>query len=195
MPEPGGTLAIVVGDVSGHGVGPALLAAEARAYIRALTRIGSDVGQITTTVNRLLWEDTSGGRFATLVLTRIDPARRTLTYAAAGHCAYIVHESGESTTLNSQCPPLGVLENTVVQTSEPVYLRHGDTLLIATDGLFDIRARSKATFGKERVIGLVHAFRHQPAEKIIDAVLLSARTFAENAPLPDDVTMVVVKVR
>ncbi len=194
LPAPDGTLAIVVGDVSGHGVGPALLAAEARAYIRALTRIGTDVGQITTTVNRLLWEDTSGGRFATLVLTRIDPERRTLTYAAAGHCAYVVHDSGEYTLLNSQCPPLGVLETTVVQTSEPFFLRHGDIVLIATDGLFDIRSRAATAFGKERVIGLMHAFRHQPAEKIIDAVLLSARTFAENAPLPDDVTLVVVKV-
>jgi sigma-B regulation protein RsbU (phosphoserine phosphatase) len=188
------TLGIVVGDVSGHGIGPALLAAEARAYIRALTRIGSDVGQITTTVNRLLWEDTCGCRFATLFLAWLEPARRIVSYAAAGHCAYIVHDSGDFTLLGSQCPPLGVFENTEVKTSESVFLRHGDTLLIATDGLFEVRGRDRMLFGKDRCIGLVHAYRKHPAEKIIDAILHGARTFSQGGPLQDDLTIVVAKV-
>jgi phosphoserine phosphatase RsbU/P len=193
LPGQDGTLGLVVGDVSGHGIGPALLAAETRAYIRALARVGSDVGQITTTVNKLLWEDTSGCRFATLFLARIDLARRILTYAAAGHCAYLVHESGDFTLLNSQVAPLGIFENTLLRTSEPVFLRHGDTLLIATDGLFDVRC-DRMLFGKDRSIGLVHAYRHSPAEKIVDAVLHGARAFSQNGPLADDLTIVVAKV-
>jgi serine phosphatase RsbU (regulator of sigma subunit) len=190
---PDGTLGIVLGDVSGHGVGPALLAAEARAYIRAMARIDSDVGKIATTVNRLLWEDTLGTRFATLVLTWLDPVRRMLTYAAAGHCAYLIHDSGTHTLLNSQCAPLGVFEQTHVETSEPLALRSGDTLLLATDGLFDARARGTSLFGKDRAIGLVHAYRHCPAEKIVDHLLRAAQSFAQNRPLPDDLTIVIAK--
>jgi phosphoserine phosphatase len=194
LPGANGTLGLVIGDVSGHGIGPALLAAEARAYIRALTRIGSDVGRITTTVNRLLWEDTSGCRFATLFLAWLDPARKTLTYAAAGHGAYVVHESGDFTLLGSQSAPLGVFDNTVVTTSEPVFLRQGDTLLLATDGLFEVRGRDRMLFGKDRCIGLMHAYRNQTAEKIIGAVLHAMRSFSQNEPLLDDLTIVVAKV-
>jgi serine phosphatase RsbU (regulator of sigma subunit) len=194
LPGPDGTLGLVVGDVSGHGVGPALLAAEARAYIRALVRVGSDVGQIATTVNRLLWEDTTGRRFATLFLAWLDPVRRMLTYAAAGHCGFVVHESGEITTLESQCAPLGAFESTVVRPSEPLFLRRGDALLLATDGLFDVRAGDRMFFGKDRCLGLVHAYRNSPAEKVVDAVLHAARTFSQGNPLQDDLTILVAKV-
>jgi phosphoserine phosphatase RsbU/P len=189
-----GSLGIVVGDVSGHGIGPALLAAEARAYIRALTRIGSDVGHVATIVNRLLWEDTSGGRFVTLFLAWIDPVQRTMVYAAAGHCAYIVHASGEFTVLGSQSAPLGVFDSTVLTSTDPVLLQPGDTLLLATDGLFDVRARDTNLFGKDRCLGLIHAFRSNPAEKIVDALLHAASAFAHHGPLLDDVTIVVAKV-
>jgi sigma-B regulation protein RsbU (phosphoserine phosphatase) len=193
LPGDEGTLGLVVGDVSGHGIGPALLAAETRAYIRALASVGSDVGQIATTVNRLLWEDTAGSRFATLFLAWLDPGLRTLTYAGAGHCAYLVHASGDFTLLNSQCAPVGVFENTVATTSESLFLRHGDILLLATDGLFDIHARQTGHFGKDRCIGLVHAYRSHPAEKIVDGLLHAARRFAHNEPLADDLTIVVAK--
>jgi sigma-B regulation protein RsbU (phosphoserine phosphatase) len=193
LPAGDGSLGLVVGDVSGHGIGPALLAAEVRAYIRALTRVRSDVGQIATTVNKLLWEDTLGARFATLFLTWLDPKLRALTYTGAGHCAYIVHESGDFTILNSQCAPLGIFENTVAATSEPLFLRHGDIVLLATDGLFDVCGQDTTHFGKDRCIGLVHAYRSHPAEKIIDGLLHAARTFAHNGPLADDLTLVVAK--
>jgi sigma-B regulation protein RsbU (phosphoserine phosphatase) len=191
---PEGTLGIVVGDVSGHGIGPALLAAETRAYVRALTRISSDVAQIATTVNRLLWEDTSGFRFATLFLAWLDPKARTLAHVGAGHCAYLIHPSGEFTTLRSQTAPLGIFDSTTFKADDPVPLHTGDILLMNTDGLFDVGARDHRHFGKERCIGLIHAFRSRPAEKIIDAVLHAARTFAHKGPLPDDVTLVIAKV-
>jgi serine phosphatase RsbU (regulator of sigma subunit) len=194
LPAPDGTLGLVVGDVSGHGVGPALLAAEARAYIRALVRVGSDIGQIATTVNTLLWEDMTGHRFATLFLAWLDPARRMLTYAAAGHCGFVVHESGEVMSLESQCPPLGAFQSTVVHRSEPMFLRRGDTLVLATDGLFDVRAGDRIHFGKDRCLGLVHAYQNSPAEKIVDAILHAARTFSQGSPLQDDLTVLVARV-
>jgi phosphoserine phosphatase RsbU/P len=194
LPSADGTLGVVVGDVSGHGIGPALLAAETRAYIRALTSVGSDVGQITTTVNRLLWEDTLGGRFATLVLAWLDPKQRTLVYAAAGHCGYLVHQSGDFTLLGSQSPPLGVLHNTALTGSDPVTLRPGDVLLLATDGLFDVRTQDTSFFGKDRSMGLVHAYRNRSAAQIIDVILHAARSFAHHGPLLDDLTIVVAKV-
>ncbi len=107
VPMGDGSLGVILGDISGHGIGPALLTAETRAYFRALSRASSDVGQVTTIVNRLLWDDVIGGRFATLFFARLDPTSRSLTYASAGHPAYLVHRSGQITVLDSQTPPWG----------------------------------------------------------------------------------------
>ncbi len=194
LPMSDGTLGLVIGDLSGHGIGPALLAAETRAYMRALTRLSSDVGHVATTVNRLLWEDTAGRRFAALFLARIDPHARTLTYGAAGHATYVIHPSGDFTTLASTAPPLGVFDRSVVATSGPVPLKAGDILFMATDGVYESHSVDRRLFGKDRAIGLIHAYRSNPAEKIIDALLNALRTFVQNQPLADDVTIVLAKV-
>src|SRR5581483_10317530 len=85
LPLPDGSLGVVIGDVSGHGFGPALLMAELRAYLRAFLLSRADVGEIVGLLNRALADDAPEGYFATLLLARLDPATRSLVYASAGH--------------------------------------------------------------------------------------------------------------
>jgi sigma-B regulation protein RsbU (phosphoserine phosphatase) len=193
FPMPDGTLAIVVGDVCGHGIGPALLAAETRAYLRALSRANSDVGEVATIVNRLLWDDMDGGRFLTLFFSRLDPVGRTLTYASAAHPAYVVHATGQFTALNSQTAPLGMFEDLVVPNSQPISLAKDDVLFVATDGLFDTTAPDGTMLGRDACIQVVAAHRDRPVKRIVDELLLAARTFAEGLPLHDDLTIVIAK--
>src|SRR5947208_14350716 len=88
-------LGIVVGDVTGHGVGPALLMAETRAYLRILAGRREDVGEILTRANSVLAEDVGHERFVTLFLARLDPRARTLTYASSGHPSrHVIGTSG-----------------------------------------------------------------------------------------------------
>jgi sigma-B regulation protein RsbU (phosphoserine phosphatase) len=190
-----GSLAIVVGDVSGHGIGPALLTAETRGYLRALTRANADVGQVSTLVNRLLWDDVNGGRFLTLFFGRLDPIARTLTYSSAGHPAHVVHASSRVTALKSQTPPLGMFENLVVPTSEPITLGKDDVLFVATDGLFDAHSPEGKLLGRDLCVQWLLEHRAQPAETIIEELLTATRSFADGAPLHDDLTMVVAKVK
>ncbi len=195
FPMADGTLGIVVGDISGHGIGPALLTAETRAYLRALSRTSSDVGQVATIVNRLLWEDVIGGRFATLFFGRLDPAARTLTYASAGHPAYLIHPSGQFKSLESQTPPLGLFDDLVVPTSTPVSLTTDDVLLVATDGLFETAAPDGTMLGRDYCIRLIAAHCGSPVEKIIDELLHATRTFADGMPFRDDLTIVIAKAK
>ena len=78
-----GSAGIVVGDASGHGVGPALLSAATRSYLRALALTHSDVGTILSRANNVLSGDISEGHFVTVFLARLDPCSRVLTYASA----------------------------------------------------------------------------------------------------------------
>ena len=189
------SLAIVVGDVSGHGIGPALLTAETRAYLRALTRANADVGQVATLVNRLLWDDVNGGRFLTLFFGRLDPVARTLTYSSAGHPAHVIHASGRVTALHSQTPPLGMFENLAVPTSAPVKLDKDDVLFIATDGLFDAHSAEGKLLGRDLCVQWLLEHRAQPAEIIVEEILAATRGFVDGADLHDDLTMVVAKAK
>src|SRR2546426_8505280 len=80
-----GSLGIVVADVTGHGVGPALLMAETRAYLRTLAMNAPDVGEILTLANQVLAEDVDFERFVTLILAKLDARARSLVYTSAGH--------------------------------------------------------------------------------------------------------------
>src|SRR5437868_1564513 len=95
IPMRDGGLAVVIGDVCGHGLGPALLMAEVRAYLRAFLLTRTDVGEILGLLNTALAEDAPEGYFATLLLARLDPASRSCVYASAGHMpAYIFGADG-----------------------------------------------------------------------------------------------------
>jgi phosphoserine phosphatase RsbU/P len=190
-----GSLAVVVGDVCGHGIGPALLTAETRAYLRALTRANANVGEVATLVNRLLWDDVSGGRFLTLFFGRLDPVTRTLTYASAGHPAHVVHASGRITVLKSQTAPLGMFESLVVPTSAPIQLSKDDVLFVATDGLFDTRAADGSLLGRDQCLQWLLKHRAESTEQIVNELLDSTRRFAEGASLQDDLTIVVAKAK
>src|SRR5438876_3618847 len=95
LPMADGCLGVVVADVTGHGVGPALLMAETRAYLRTLVTGALDAGEILTRANRMLADDVDFERFVTLMLVKLDAASRTLVYTSAGHpTGYVLEASG-----------------------------------------------------------------------------------------------------
>ncbi len=187
----GGDFGIVIGDVSGHGIGPALLMAETHAYMRAVTRTYADLEFILRLVNDLLSEDIEGGRLITLFLLRLSPRLRTFQYAGAGHPAFLFDASGDVRTLYPQSRPLGIDAETPFSTSKAHTLKPGDMLLLATDGTWEPADASDEPYGMSRMLELVAANRLEPAAEIIRRLRADVRSFAE--PLRDDMTLVVVK--
>jgi len=190
---------IVLGDVSGHGLGPAILAADARAYLRAFSRTAASPGQILTHSNQLLCEDTKGESFVTLFLVHISPGSLVLRYAAAGHQAFVVRQSGAVSTIDSQQPPLGLGADMVDGSEDEIALQPGDLLLLMTDGISESasthdRPRSGATmFGVARALDVVRDHRHGSAAEIIEQLLARVRQFTAHHAQDDDMTVVVIK--
>ena len=195
-----GSLGIVMGDVSGHGLGPAILATDTRAYLRAFSRTHASPGEILAHTNRLLCEDTKGERFVTLFLASIHAESRMMRFASAGHRGFFFDRHGVVTTIESQQPPLGLAPEFIRPFESEIGLQSGGLLLLMTDGISEAPStrdvpRSKATmFGDQRALETVCDYRHCCAEEIIRQLISRVREFAKDGSQDDDMTIVVVKV-
>lgn len=197
LPMPDQQLGVVVGDVTGHGVGPALLMAETRAYLRILAKNEEDTGEILTQANAALSEDVGIERFVTVLLARLDSVSRTLTYANAGHPpGYILTAAGEiKAKLTRTGVPLGIRNEATYRSSDPIQLASGDLILLLTDGFEEAISPDDAPFGNERVLQVVRDHRHRPAAKIVQALYEAVRMFSCNIPQADDLTAIVIRCR
>lgn len=144
FPLPDGRVALVMADVSGKGLGAAVLTATVKFSLRAFASEVAAPGLVLTRLNRMLRGEASdlGEHFVTLFYAVFDPATGRLTYAGAGHETQLVkRRTGEAVPLPSTGPILGIAEHTFSQRVE--YLNRGDSLVLFTDGLTE--ARSSAT--------------------------------------------------
>jgi sigma-B regulation protein RsbU (phosphoserine phosphatase) len=194
MPEE--RLGVVVADVTGHGVGPAILMASTHAYLRSLAAIYSEVDEILFRANRIVMDEANPGMFVTVFFARLDPRSRTLAYSSAGHpTAYILDGQGAlKAVLSSTSVPLGVVPDARFPVGDPVALQPGDIAVLLSDGLFEAISPRGDQFGQDRVIQVVSSNRHETASKIISALHEAVIDFSGRPKLDDDVTIVVVKV-
>jgi sigma-B regulation protein RsbU (phosphoserine phosphatase) len=193
---PGGYQGVVVGDVSGHGIGSAVLMAETRAYLRALALTRTEVGEILALLNRALASDIVRDYFVALLLARLDPRTHSFVYASAGHSrGYVLDPSGGvKAVLESTGRPVGIDPCDEFPASGPIALRPGDLVLLLTDGILEACAPDGTFFGAQRVLDLARVYRRHPASQIAEEIFHAIRAFSQNLPQDDDITAVVIKV-
>jgi serine phosphatase RsbU (regulator of sigma subunit) len=196
FPFPDGSLAVAIGDVTGHGVGPALLMAATRAYVRALALSYSDVGEILTLANRALAADIADGRFVTLLLARLQPQERSLVFASAGHPPGCVlsRQGNVKAVMESTNLPLGIVDVEQFAASERISLESGDVVLMLTDGIAEAANPGGQLFGQQRAIDVVRNNLGRPARKILKALHDDVCTYSDRSSPEDDLTAVVIKV-
>lgn len=189
-------MAVVVGDVSGHGIGAALLMASARAIIRqnAATR-GSATDNISRANKHLAMDLSETGRFLTLFFMSIHHVIDEVAWINAGHQPPLLYspDTDDFTELKGNDIPLGV-EETWQYTEHRMSLpAPGQILLIGTDGAWEARNPSGEMFGTERIAEIVRENRDQSAREIMDAVCDTVLQFADRDQQEDDLTLVVIK--
>ncbi len=194
IPLNDGTLGIVIGDVCGHGFGPALLMAELRAYLRSLSHDYSDVAEIVTRANRLMSRDTRGEHFVTLFFAKVDPAGRSFHYASGGQGCFHIGANGDTTHVSAAGTVLGVLPDALMPAGPPVAVQRGDVLLLMTDGIPETMSPAGEMFGNERAVNIVREHRDRSSRDMIDALYHATCTFADGGDQKDDITAVVIKV-
>ena len=193
---PDSSLAVVIGDVTGHGFGPALIMASVHTLLRSLSQRYCDISDILHHANHFLCEETADHFFATVFFARIDTETRRLEYASAGHPpAYVFAENGElKARLAATGIPLGIYPDEPTPMGCGLELEQGDVVLMLTDGAIEVQSPDGDLFGMERVIECVRQCRGESAQGIIDCLYETVLEFSGRESPDDDVTAVVLKV-
>lgn len=196
---PDGNWMVTLADVSGHGIGPALVTAACRAYVRASSFYDSELASLASRMNRLLAQDLPEGRFVTMATVLIDPAGGPLRLLSAGHGPIVVYigTTGLVQDILPQDLPLAVLADATFGPAISVELAPGDVLALVTDGFVEWTRPGPdgrhEPFGLDRLRESLRRHVHLPALQMIEAVAAEVKTFARGEPQQDDLTMVVVK--
>jgi PAS domain S-box-containing protein len=196
LPHPEGCLDMVIGDVTGHGFGAALVMAETRAYVRSYSSSYLPINALLNRVNHALAGDLDGRYSVTLVLARLDSRRRTLEYVNAGHVTgYVLKSSGElAHLLESTEAPLGMFPDSDYPSGRTIPLECGDTIILMTDGITEAMNENQDEFGSPRVLEFLRKHLSEPAARIVQGLHDVVRGFSGNAPQQDDITSIVCKV-
>jgi sigma-B regulation protein RsbU (phosphoserine phosphatase) len=189
----GGHMAVVIADVCGHGLGPALLMSSTRASLRGLSPTLDNVGELLTHGNRAVLDCVTESEFVTAFAVSYDWNSRTLDYAGAGHIAYVVRADGQSIMLEAQAPPLGILSDLSITACQLPNIAGGDVLVLVTDGILESQNESQEMFGEARLLSTVTHLLTQPAAAIATGLIAAAKDFAGQQVQHDDITVVIVK--
>ena len=176
------SLWVVVGDVSGKGVSAALLASIVQGLVYAQAVSGMSVAHIAGVANDFLCNKELQGKYATLVLLRLDPAGG-LEYLSCGHVPPLRIHGGQATRLTEGCPPVGLLPGFSF-TEGRTQMQPGDQVVVVTDGVTEARNVNDEFFGDDRLEQV--AVPGNPFENIFSAV----DAFRGPKALDDDCTVV-----
>lgn len=184
-----------VGDVSGHGIGPALVTAACRSYVRAVLPIESNLAAALEHTNDLLRADMPDGRFVTLSLADLDSGRHMLRLLSAGHgpTFYVRGGEGAVSLLDSQGMPLGPFDDLRLDAALELPLAPGDLVLLCSDGIYEAANPAGETFGVARVGELLEAHRATSATEILSTLQAEVDRFTAGATQLDDITAVAIK--
>jgi phosphoserine phosphatase RsbU/P len=186
---------LLLGDATGHGIGPALSATQVRAMVRVALRLGAELDAIHAHVNNQLLDDLPDDRFVTAFLGLLDARTHAVRYHAAGQ-APLLHlhaERGEVSWHGATTIPMGALALAQPDSANTIHLAPGDVLGLISDGVYEYEDRAKRQFGEQRVAELISRMKHLPMREVAEGLLSALRQFGGGAPQADDITIVLLR--
>ena len=190
-------LSLLVCDVSGHGIGSALVANRIYSETTAHLRSGMPFLEMFRKLNRFLIEDIAGsGMFVTLAAARIDAQRRSMVFAGAGHPPAMLARQGQGPLLlESRSMILGALPDAVDATTNlEVQLQSDDRIILYTDGITEVFNSRGEMLGIEGVQEIVRQTSSLPPHEMKQGILDGVAAWREGSPT-DDVSLMLVHVR
>ena len=184
-----GRWGLVLADVSGKGMAAALLMSATRGMLRSLAQTGAGPADVLTRLNNMMIEDFPDGRFVTMTYAELDPAKRVLRIANAGHLEpLLVEPSGHRWIDHEHGLPLGISASRFSETE--VALDPHSRIAFYSDGITEADVDSGEEYGAERLLAQMRS-----PEVTVDSLLADVRKFSNGTGLRDDATVILLQAR
>jgi phosphoserine phosphatase len=190
-------LFLLLGDASGHGIGPALSATQMTGMLRVALRLGADLDAIFAQVNNQLVEDLPEEHFVTAFFGVLDTDAHRVDYHAAGQGPLLHFQAatGACRWLSPTTFPLGFMKFPAIDPPRQIELAPGDILGLITDGVFERENRAGTMFGTEGVEQVLRTRHEGSMSDLLARLLQAAHVFADGHPQEDDITVVLLARR
>ena len=195
LADVGQGILVVLGDATGHGIGPALSVTQMQAMLRMAFRLGADLDTAFMNVNNQLADTLPGHHFVTAFIGLLDAQRHHIRFHSAGQ-GPILHLGGARGEWARYMPttfPLSAAAVDSVAGSVTLALEAGDLLALISDGIYEYADDTGELFGEARVREVLAANCRRPMAEVSDALFGAVKAFAGNALQEDDMTVVLVK--
>jgi phosphoserine phosphatase RsbU/P len=195
---PEGHLGVAIGDVSGKGIGAALMMASLQASLRGeAARAPKDLAAVIANINRLIYEASSAHRYATFFYGQYDPVTHRFDYVNAGHnpplLFHLCNGKWEISRLEVGGTVVGLLESFPYQQGQAT-LAPDDILVAYTDGISEAMNNNDEEWGEKNLIQTIEGNSNMPAAELLQHILQAADAFVAGAKQHDDMTLVVARV-
>lgn len=182
-------LAFCIGDISGKGIGAALLMANFQANFQSLIRqrvpLEEFISQLNTSVNQI----TKGEKFITFFIAEIDLSKGELRYINAGHNPPMLLSGGKVELLKKGCTILGSFDELPIIEKGIVEIKSGDIIVSFTDGLIEIKNKNEEFFSEEKLEELVRDRSYGSAVEINQYIKNIIDDYNVDSDYPDDFTL------
>jgi len=195
-----GRMGFAIGDVAGHGIEAGILMGMTKKVLNIRASELMDPVEAMKQTNLDVYKDLDRQTFVTAFLGMLDPEKRTLTYARAGHNPPLIYNKDRT-------PPHGKLEAggmmlgmapgalfDRVMVAETLQLQAGDIILIYTDGLEEAKNDKSELFGLARCTPVLEHDADRPASYILGAIAFELERFCGMLPQEDDITAICLKI-
>ncbi len=190
--RPDGSVDAVLADVSGKGLPAALIVSDFHTGYHLLSQTDDDLETLFNKLNEHLTDTLVVGRFITVFALRIAADGSSCKYVVAGHPPpFVIRANGESEELERTGPVLGLAPIPFRQGE--VQLNPGDLLLAFSDGYSEVQNAAEDLFGEERMMRYVQEHQSAPLQEIHRGLGEAVDRFREDEPLPDDMTILLVR--
>jgi len=188
-------LALVIGDVSGHGVAPALMMSDVRGHLRSALLTRNSLAGVHDALNEVLHDELTDGMYVALFVGIFDAKTRMLEYRNAGHVAplHYSRRTDRFAALDRTAPVLGLFAGDASRECRALPVERGDLLVCYTDGVIDRPDPEGDHYGVERLQRTVRTAARAGADAVgvAEAIRADSEAYAAGRPLRDDFTLLV----
>ena len=195
VPLDDGQLVILMGDATGHGIGPALSATQVRAMNRVALRLHASLDSTFVHINDQLVDDLPDDRFVTAFLGLLDANQNQIQYHSGGQgpLMYFHAHNEELEWITPSTFPLGFMHQANLQPARVMDMAPGDLLGLISDGVYEYENEIGREFGQSGVAEIIRRHHQRPMNELVDIMFRSVREYASSSPQADDITIVLIK--